>query len=476
MVTSLGMERNSPFRTFDLVDQALSRAAGAELVPGNRVRLLRDGVANYPAWLDAIDAARRWIHLETYMIHDDEVGRQFAEALSKKARDGVRVSLIYDWLGVAGRASWRFWRRMREAGVDARCFNRPLLDSPFSWLSRDHRKTLSVDGRIAYVSGLCIGQPWLGYPESGAEPWRDTGMEIEGPAVRIVDQAFADSWAWAGAPLDPAEFSERPRKAGDVSLRVVASVPATGGIYRLDQLITTLARRSIWLSDAYFAGTSSYVQALRSAARAGVDVRMLIPGASDVLGARAISRSGLRPLLESGVRVFEWNGSMMHAKTAVVDGSWARIGSTNLNLSSWIGNWELDVVIEDEAFAREMELMFLDDLTHATEIVLGKGWRHPISPRKTPGDRSRSMRGRTARTAAGMIRFGRTVEAAITRRRELGPAEAVVMLWGAGILVAAGVISLLWPRVIVTILAILFFWIALSLVVQTVRLSRRKRR
>jgi cardiolipin synthase len=359
--------------------------------------------------------------------------------------------------------------------VEARCFNRPLLDSPFSWLSRDHRKMLSVDGRIAYVSGLCIGQAWLGFPDRGIEPWRDTGMEIEGPAVQNIDQAFADAWASTGPPLDRAELYVNPRKAGDVGLRVVASVPATGGIYRLDQLITALARRSIWLSDAYFAGTSSYVQALRAAARAGVDVRMLIPGASDVLGARAISRSGLRPLLESGVRVFEWNGSMMHAKTAVVDGSWARIGSTNLNLSSWIGNWELDVVIEDERFAREMESMFLDDLRRSTEIVLGKGWRRPISPRKPAGAQARSIRAQTGRTAAGMIRFGRTVEAAITRRRELGPAEAVVMLWGAGFLIAAGVVTIVWPRVIVISLSVFFFWIALSLVVQTIRLSRRKR-
>jgi cardiolipin synthase len=472
------MERNPlPFRASELADEAFSRATGTELVPGNRVRLLRDGMANYPAWLGAMEGARRWIHLESYMIHDDEVGRQFADLLARKAREGVRVRLLYDWLGVMGRTSRRFWRNMEESGVETRCFNRPGLESPFSWLSRDHRKMLSVDGRIAYVSGLCIGQAWIGYPDRHIEPWRDTGMEIEGPAVANVEQAFGAVWAATGTPLDSAEVSLRPQKAGDVDLRVVASEPSTGSLYRLDQLITTLAQRTIWLSDAYFAGTSSYVQALGAAASAGVDVRMLIPGTSDVVGARAISRAGLRPLLERGVRVFEWNGSMMHAKTAVVDGSWARIGSTNLNLSSWIGNWELDVVIENERLAHEMEAMFLEDLDRSTEIVLVKGWRHPIAPRKPESHRhAAAVRGRTGRTAAGMIRFGRTVEAAITRRRELGPAETVIMLWGAGILIAAGVISIVWPRVFAITFTVICFWIALSLIVQTVRLlSRRKR-
>ncbi|HEX4997982.1 MAG TPA: phospholipase D-like domain-containing protein [Terriglobia bacterium] len=481
MVTSCGMERNPPpFRAFNLADEAFSRTSGAELVRGNRVRLLRDGAANYPAWLDAIGAARRWIHLETYMIHDDEVGRQFADLLAKKAAEGVRVRLIYDWFGVFGRTSRRFWKRMTACGVEARCFNPPLLDSPFSWLSRDHRKVLTVDGGIAYVSGLCIGKAWLGYPDRNIDPWRDTGMEIEGPAVVSVDRAFAEAWASLGSPVDAEETDLQSSVAGDVDVRVVASAPSTGGVYRLDQLIATLARRSMWLSDAYFAGTSSYVNALRSAAEAGVDVRMLIPGASDVLGARAISRAGLRPLLESGVRVFEWSGPMMHAKTAVVDSSWARVGSTNLNLSSWIGNWELDVVVENNEFAREMETMFLEDLQRSTEIVLGKGWRRPIATRvPVPRRRRRSLREKTSgagRAAAGVLRFGRTVEAAITRRRELGPAEAVVMLWGAGLLIGAAIITVIWPDIFHVTFLVLCLWIALSLIVQTIRLFIKGRR
>ena len=151
-------------------------------------------------------------------------------------------------------------------------------------------------------------------------------------------------------------------------VRVVASMPNVAGLYRLDQLIAAVARQTLWLTDAYFVGTTSYVQALRAAAVDGVDVRLLVPGSSDIPIFVSLSRAGYRPLLEAGVRVFEWNGSMLHAKTAVADGRWARVGSSNLNVSSWIGNWELDVAVEDETFAQAMQEMYLEDLTHATEI------------------------------------------------------------------------------------------------------------
>ena len=145
-------------------------------------------------------------------------------------------------------------------------------------------------------------------------------------------------------------------------MRVIANMPGTAELYRLDQVIAAAGRRTLWLTDAYFVGTTTYVQSLRAAARDGVDVRLLVPGASDIWVLRGLSRAGYRPLLEGGVRVYEWNGSMLHAKTAVADGRWARVGSTNLNLQSWMGNWALDVAVEDERFARQMEEMYLDDL------------------------------------------------------------------------------------------------------------------
>ena len=187
----------------DLAERAFSRAAGAPLVAGNRARLLRDAKENYPAWKEAMGAAKRSIHFETYMLHNDAIGKEFADLLEAKAREGVRVRLILDWIGVRGMRWSRIWKSLRAAGAEVRWFNPPHLDSPLSWLSRDHRKLIVVDGNVGFVSGLCIGQDWAGHPERGIEPWRDTGLQIEGPAVADLAQAFAVMWAGSGSPLPP---------------------------------------------------------------------------------------------------------------------------------------------------------------------------------------------------------------------------------------------------------------------------------
>ena len=176
-----------------------------------------------------------------------------------------------------------------------------------------------------------------------------------------------------GEPIPKLELigADAAVSAGEyLDVRIVASLPASAGMIRLDELVAALARRKLWLTDAYFAGTTSYVQALRGAAKDGVDIRLLVPNATDIPILRPLTRAGYRPLLEVGVRVFEWNGTMIHAKTAVADEHWARVGSTNLNIASWFSNCELDAIVENDSFAREMEEMYLQDLTNATEIVL----------------------------------------------------------------------------------------------------------
>jgi cardiolipin synthase len=214
-----------------LADQAFSRAAGAPLVSGNEIRLLRDAVENYPAWLEAIRSAKRMIHFETYSIHADKVGNEFVDLLARKAREGIRVRLIYHWFGARGAASWFFWRRLRKAGVEVRCFNPPRLDSPLGWLSRDHRKLIAVDGRIGFVSGLCVGQSWVGDRTRHIEPWRDTGVQIEGPAVLDLERAFAQMWNSLGPAnsLDDAlTETVSSRFAGNGALRIVAGQPQHG--------------------------------------------------------------------------------------------------------------------------------------------------------------------------------------------------------------------------------------------------------
>ncbi len=375
-----------------LAAKAFSRVADTKKAGGNAVRLLRDGNENYPLWLAAIAGAKTTVHLENYLIQEDPTGRSFADALIEAAGRGVGVRVIYDWLGCRSKTSAGFWERLRAAGVEVRCYNLPHLHSPLGWISRDHRKVLCVDGQIGFTGGLCIGQDWAGTPARRKAPWRDTAVEIRGPAVAYLEIAFADSWSATGAAMPPGEVPDIDKiaPAGDLGMLVIAGRPDSMGLYRLEQLIAETAERSLWLADAYFVATTGYVRALGAAARDGVDVRILVPGSSNIPIVRALSMSSYRPLIEAGVRVFEWNGPMMHAKTAVADGCWARVGSSNSNLSSWIANRELDVTIQDADFAKQMETMFERDLENAIEIVLDSGRLRSSVPRKLrPGAATR---------------------------------------------------------------------------------------
>ncbi|WP_225414015.1 phospholipase D-like domain-containing protein [Stigmatella hybrida] len=456
----------------DIAEQAFSRASGAPLVAGNDVRVLLDGQENYPAWLAAIREAQRTIFFENYIIEDDEVGRSFAEALAERARAGVKVRLIRDWLGSLGGASNRFWRELEAAGVEVRCFNPPRFSSPLGWLSRDHRKMISIDGRIGFVTGLCVSRRWLGEPSRPLSAWRDTGLELRGPALGCLERAFAQVWRETGAPLPPALFTEPSTipLAGDVSLRIVADEPNSTGLFRLDQIIAAAARRTLWLTDAYFVGFAPYVQALRAAARDGVDVRLLVPSTSDIPLISPFSRAGYRPLLEAGVRVFEWNGTMIHAKTGVADGRWARIGSSNLNLASFVGNYELDAAIDDERVARELEDIYEEDLANSTEITLTARRRvRPLRPRQVPAAPPGS------RSSLGAVRFANAVGvAAAASTRTLGAVESSIMLGLALILLAIAAVAVLWPIVMAYSIAAVVGWLSLTLFLRIYRNTRQR--
>jgi cardiolipin synthase len=460
-------------------DHAFARAAGAVPSDGNSVRLLLDAGENYPAWLDAIGKAERYILFESYLFLDDTLGRAFADALAAKAKAGLRVCVVVDWLGsIGGRA---LWEPLRAAGVELRVFNPPRLDSPLAWLSRDHRKSIVVDGDIGFVSGLCVDTAWEGNAGKRLEPWRDTGVEICGPAVADLTHAFAQIWAASGGKALgalPGGTDERASH-GNVRVHVVAGVPGAAGIYRLDLLLASVARKSLWLTDAYFVGTSAYTQALRAAAADGVDVRLLVPGASDIPALSPLSRAGYRPLLEAGVRVFEWNGTMLHAKTAVADGTWARVGSTNLNLASWMSNYELDVAIEDPGFAQAMAAQHEKDVDHATEIVITTRNRvRRTEPRaavaKDAGEQvaKRAPSGSAGRAAAGAVSVGYALGAALTNRRTLGPAEAGLLGTMALLVFGVAAVAALWPRVVAWPLAVIGAWLAISWLLKSVSIWR----
>jgi phosphatidylserine/phosphatidylglycerophosphate/cardiolipin synthase-like enzyme len=448
-------------------------------VPGNRLRILCDARENYPAWEAAVEGARRTIHLDMYIVHNDPIGRRLRDLLVARARAGVAVRLLYDWFGSLRVSSWGFWRPLRDAGVEVRVANPPALDRFLGLLSRDHRKLLTVDGAVAFVSGLCIGQAWMGDPARGVPPWRDTGVEITGPAVADAEAAFARTWGLWGPPLPPEALPPREgiRPAGPVALRVVATSPEETALYRTELLVAGWVRERLWVTDAYFLPTATYVEALRAAARDGVDVRLLVPSKSDVQWIANVSRARYRPLLESGVRVFEWNGSMIHAKTAVADGTWTRIGSSNLNPSSWIGNWELDVAIEDEFIAWEMERLFLEDLRQATEVVIDPRER---VRRRDPGRRAAprgggvSGRGSANRVMADVATMRTMLDAAVKGHRSIGRAEAYSILVLATLFVAVGLLVAAIPRLLAYPVALLLGWTALTLLVRGWRLRRSR--
>ncbi len=460
-----------------VAERAFSRAAGAPLLGGNHVQLLIDARIHFEQWLEAIGTARRQVLLENYIIRNDRVGRAFRDALVERARAGVRVCVIRDWMGCFGQSRRAFWAPLLEAGGEVRVYGPPHPLRPLTFVSRDHRKMLAVDDDIGFLSGVCVSAQWLGRPERGLSPWRDTGLALRGPVLAELQQAFADNWARLGEALEASALVdvEALEPAGTTALRLIATQPSTAGVYRLDQMIAAMARQTLWLTDAYFVGVAPYVQALASAARDGVDVRLLVPGASDIPLVAGMSRAGYRPLLEAGVRVFEWNGSMLHAKTAVADAQWARVGSSNLNLASWLGNSELDVAIEDADFAMQMQTQYESDLENATEIVLAprryrrgrriRGERHHAGPRYA--------RGSGGRAAAGAMRLAHTVGAALTNRRVLGHAESTPLIWGAVALAVVGVLGLVWPRVLGWPLALISLWMALSLGARWAGLRRR---
>lgn len=460
-----------------LAEHAFSRASGAPLVGGNAVRLLLDGAENYAAWRDAIRSARQAIYFENYIIRADATGRGFRDELTARAEAGVKVRLLLDWFG-SFTTPRSFWEPLIRAGGSVRYHNPPRVRGVLNWLSRDHRKAIVVDGRIGFVSGVCVSDVWLGDAARRIEPYRDTGVELRGPAVTDLVRAFAQIWAQNGTVIPAQELAALPDPAaeGGIALRVIATTPNVTALYRLDLLVASLAQRRLWLTDAYFAGTASYVQALRSAARDGVDVRLLVPGGSDLPWLRPLTTAGYRPLLEAGVRVFEWNGSMLHAKTAVADDRWARVGSTNLNMASWLTNFELDVAVEDEGFAREMAAMYEHDLGHSTEVVLKK--RRPVRlPSQDDGrGRSRPARGSLVRATAGALRFSRAVSAAMAGQRVLNTGDTFTLLIAAAVVLAFAAVAIFFPRIIAWTAATAAIVAGLLLLIRALRTRIRRDR
>jgi cardiolipin synthase A/B len=442
------------------VASAINRAAGGRPIPGNRVQLLIDGPDSYCAMFDLIGQATRWIHLENYIIRDDAVGRRFADRLAERAASGVHVRVLYDGLGSL-MTPRRYWRRMRQAGIEVRAFRRLPAFDLISNFSRNHRKLMVADGSRAVMGGLCIGCEWTGEEVKGAQPWRDTAVDIAGPAAAVLDQAFARTWALAGKPVLDDDVAGRVTPQGDAEVRVISGEPGRERAYRVIELLAAGAIERLWITDAYLVAPPRLFQALRDAARDGVDVRMLVPGTSDLPLIRNLSRIGYRDLLRHGVRIYEWNGPMLHAKTLVADTRWARVGSSNLNPSSLLGNFELDVLIEDHGLAEAMERQFRLDIARSREVT-----RRPVrGPRRISSALPTALGHRDPEvTVAEYHRTRRETRrrAALALRTIAGNARRSVFIPTSALFVSLGLLFFALPTATAYAFGMICGWLALG--------------
>ena len=363
--------------------RGLWRIAAADASSGNSAELIRDGPSTFDAMIEMIEGASDFVSLESYIIIGDSVGQRFADSLIAAAKRGVRVRVIADWIG-SRETSRSFWNALRAAGIEVRIFNPPGFHAWLGLVPRDHRKLLVVDGQVGLTGGIGISEAWsAGVARRRTAPWRDTAVRIRGPAALDMARAFDTMWRRAnneerrtarrhrlvrrsrGADTDPA------RSAGSV-VGIVEGEPWRLRVARALQIQAVSAERCIWIASAYFYPSSAELEALAGAALDGVDVRILVPSKYDHPWVRRFTRQVYTRLLRNGVRIWEWNGVMMHAKTSVVDSRWVRVGSTDFNPLGVAINYELDALIEDRALGEEAEEMFRSDLAESTEITESK--------------------------------------------------------------------------------------------------------
>ena len=440
-------------------DRALARVSDAALREGNRLCLLKNGPDTYEDWLAVIAGAERWVHLDNYIFMNDGIGRRFSDALRKKAREGVSVRVLYDWFGCMN-VPRTFWDGMRDAGAEVRPVNPPTIGSPLGAIRRDHRKLLAVDGEYASTGGVCIADGWMTRSPENGLPYRDTAVSVGGPAVADLDRAFAGVWDECGARLPQAERPDAGGipAAGQENARVVIQEPQKMRTLRFLQLLTAGVEERLWITDPYFLSMPILTQSLMAAARAGVDVRVLTPATNDLPWIGALSRTGYRQFLESGVRIYEYGGPMIHAKTVVADGWYSKVGSTNLNFSSLAANWEIDLVVEDAGFARRMESLFEEDLSNAREVNLVRSGRtQEVQPERPIQSSDRRARRGVAGSGSGATATAFRVGNVALRKGSvpLQTHERALATAISGAVLLSSLLTLRFPRLLAWPLALL---------------------
>lgn len=361
----------------------MSVMMGPAIIPGNRVTALQNGDEIFPAMLQAIREARISITFETYIYWSGQIGSQFSEALSERARAGIPVHVIVDWAGSV-KMDEALLLRMREAGVQIRQYR------PLRWYSLDrinnrtHRKLLVVDGRIGFTGGVGIADQWLGDAQD-ADHWRDSHFRIEGPAVAQMQTAFNDNWVkTTGEVLNGPAYFPPLSRAGDVDAHLFVASPAGGSesMHLMYMLAVAAAKQSIDLAASYFVPDDLIAEALIAARRRGVRVRVLVPGRHiDSDAVRYASKASWGPLLQAGVEIHEYQPTMLHTKLLVVDGELVSVGSTNFDIRSFRLNDEASLNLYDRPFAAAMTRVFEADLQGAKRYTYEAWQQRPLTER-----------------------------------------------------------------------------------------------
>lgn len=359
--------------------QTMHALTGAPLSEGNRAEVLKNGKRIFPSMLAAVRGAKRTINLEFYIYWDGEIGRQFAEALAERSRAGVKVNVVLDAVGSAA-MSRDLITFMQRNGVEVEWYH-PLRWYTISRLNhRTHRKLLIVDGEIGFSGGVGIADNWLGDAED-PDHWRETMVRVEGPVVTQMQFAFMDNWVKSrGELLTGLDYFPKVPPRGEQLVQVMKSSPSEGSsAVKLLYIVSIVsAMKSIYINSAYFVPDRDTSRALEAAVRRGVDVRVIVPGEhNDVALVRHASRFYYGGLLRRGVRIFEYQPTMMHAKTMVVDGIWTTVGSSNFDERSFRLNDEVNVNVYDERCAAQMEEMFFEDLGRSEEVTRRRWLQRP---------------------------------------------------------------------------------------------------
>jgi cardiolipin synthase len=352
----------------------IQKIYGTRFSDDNKLTLLWKDPESFNVIFDSIREAKELICLEFYIFRNDETGTELAEILRRKASEGVKVYILYDHFGSIG-TPLKFWRYLREAGVEIRASRPFKWTRPFHYVHRDHRKLIIIDGVKAFTGGLNIANEYRGYhrftKRMGA--WRDTGIILEGPIVKTLLDTFRDAWEiWKGSPI-PFDYHPEPVEGGVPVLPIFAS--SAKGRRRMRKLLhysINQSGKSIYLTTAYFTPSRRMLQVLEDAVKRGIDVKLLLPGKSDIPAAHYAARASFTKLLKAGVEIYNYSGEVLHAKTAVFDECWSVIGSANLDFQSLRRNDEGNVGIIGCDFGIEMTEMFFKDLEKSEKIVLEK--------------------------------------------------------------------------------------------------------